>query len=182
MATSGQIRVPNVGPFIQGEEDGDILVWNNTTKQWELGSASGLPDGDYIGQPLAWDESGWIGRTSIEVAQVSGHGTPPFGDPNLLLQSAGGNVTVESTAGSVAVQAGDTYSTWNASGLEFRVFLGGDTAVQIRDNAGQKFRIFDNDPPTTGRVSITGATTQEALDQVIAALVAWGWATDDRVP
>jgi hypothetical protein len=39
--TPGTLRVPPSGDFIEGDADGQTLIWNNTLKRWEPGTSGG---------------------------------------------------------------------------------------------------------------------------------------------
>lgn len=76
-----------------------------TVQLQEVGDGTVLPDGDYVGEPLVWDEAGWAGSSLVRVEQVAAV------DSDQALSVTGGSlVQVESNAGGV-VLVGDATST-----------------------------------------------------------------------
>lgn len=165
------LRQASSGEILSGENDGDVLVWNAAAGEWESGEpGTALPDGTYAGEPLAWDGAAWIASPIIAVQSIGAQ--DPFAGVSidasagaLTLNGAGSSVTIAGTGPQMAALAGTTLA----------LLVDGVQRFQADDTG----LAFFGEPPVA-RPSITGATTQNQVDSIVAALVALGLVTDDR--
>jgi hypothetical protein len=146
------------------------------------GGGTTLPDGEYSGEPLVWDGAAWVPSNGVAVESIQAV-TP------------GENLSIVQLTNLNIVAAGDVFfrgrapdpqaSTLSMNGggivLEARapgvVRIEQDASLRVRTDAtGLGF--FDALP--VGVQSITGALPQDQIDSIVAALVAFGLATDDR--
>jgi hypothetical protein len=142
--------------------------------------AGSIPAGSYVGQPSYWDGAAWAPLV--------------IGDPLFLTQlrcpaDESLNLGAFGSGGSVNVGAGDfsTYKVGFAAGPNGFIVgvLESGIALQVQasgyDTGGGGvpcIGMFGATP--VPRQSITGATTQDQVDSLVAALVAFGLVSDDR--
>lgn len=146
-----------------------------------------LPPGDYDGQPLVWSGEGqaWLGGPGIVVTAVTAPPTDNLaitGGENGVDISAVGTGTVQmiGPGNSVTLSAGQTSIA--ASSLQ-RLFLAVDgSPIFDANSAGAGGISFLGKSPTVGVQSVAGATSQEQIDSLVAALAAFGLCSDDRDP
>lgn len=136
-----------------------------------------LPDGAYYGQPLCWDGSAWVPFFEVRVgAVVSKDGSSaniPFPD------ATPGFPTVcqwfVESANIMQVERD------NVAFLRRVTFIGetiNPLVLEAPDAGAPRAGFFGATPVAVQ--SITGATTQDQVDSLVAALVAFGMVTDDR--
>jgi len=140
-----------------------------------VGLPEGLPNGTFDGEPLVWDAgtTSWVPRASVTVDSIDAQDVAGPGSSLLLLR---GRTVIDRED---ALQVG--YLAGSATHI-FYALVGGATALKYEADdatATLKLRFYDNGTPAA-RPSITGATPTDALESVIAALVALGLVTDDR--
>jgi hypothetical protein len=148
----------------------------NEVPEGEGEGGGGLPAGSYVGQPVSWNGVEWVPSSTLLVDQISdvnGDGSTLQLGPTASLQS-GEQV-------SISVANGASYSL-NLSNHSFGSRNGAGFVVAIlrMDLVSDVPRMgFFGDAPAA-RPSISGVTTQQQLDSLIAALASLGLVTDAR--
>jgi hypothetical protein len=187
------------GPIIEGQEDGDSLIWDAQLQQWFPGEGSALPDGEFVGQPLSWDGTGWVPLPDDESLRVSFIGAPP-GLPLLQIRvehptEAYAELSAIGTNSRVVINAADGGTIdlfadhptsgigFNATGaagtMIFTVGTGGVPVLTLQ-RIGADSCVGFCGANAVPRQTITGATEQEQLDSIVNALVAFGLCEDGR--
>jgi hypothetical protein len=182
----------DAGKVVVVNEEGDNFIFVPPEEVFDGGGS--LPPGTYAGQPAAWNGAAWAPTSSLKVDQIQSRngfelGLSALNEDGVGISGLGlGPNAVLSADGTVSVYtgAGGIYQT--APGLEpvqhyFGSYVEPPTNVVVNLRMGAAV-----DDPTIGflgaapvtRRSITGTTTQEQVDSIVAALVALGLATDDR--
>lgn len=165
------LRQASSGQILEGENDGDVLVWNEADGEWEPGAGgTSLPDGTYAGEPLAWDGAAWIASNVIAVQSVAAQ--DPFA-----------GMSIDASAGALTLNGAGSSVTIAGTGPQMAALAGTELALLV--DGVQRFRANDTGLAFFGeapvaRQSITGATAQLQIDSLVAAGVALGLWTDDR--
>jgi hypothetical protein len=117
------------------------------------GGGTVLPDGDYIGEPLVWDEAGWAGSEFVRFSDLkSPDGTGAF------LASEFSNFAIEpSNEFSVNANTGASTLVMNASAFAAR----GDV-VQIAENSAINFLTLTSSTWDGAGVSVSLGSTSGA--------------------
>lgn len=69
------LRQGSSGAIFEGAEDGDTLVWNAATGEWDAGSGgAGIAPGSYDGQPVKWDGAAYVPLTLGSLLSFNGFG------------------------------------------------------------------------------------------------------------
>lgn len=189
------------GTIIEGAEDGDILIWDESLQQWFPGPGGGtdLPEGDYDGQPLEWTGSEWFPLTAGDPLRFTGIELPPdtsafqividhpteaycemraVGDSSRVILNAVGGGTVD--VFSDHPTSGVTLKANGATGtITLRVGESDLQALTVGFDGAAIVSGFFGATPVT-RPIITGATEQEQIDSLVDALVALGLVEDGR--
>lgn len=156
------------------------------------GAPASIPPGSYVGQPVQWDGSAYVPLSpGLGLALLALQGVPGFGQ--LTIQGDGGLVLASQS--SIALDGDSVYVETGAANYAMATFPDragghvfrtvGDDGATFAENLRMGSAGLD---PTIGflgaapvtRPSITGASTQDQLDSLVAALVALGLVTDDR--
>lgn len=209
------LKQASSGKIIEGNNDGDALVWNATTREWEPGSGGGsIPDGSYDGQPIKWDGASYVPLPLGNSLFCAGVGFPAdSGYVGLFISpdpSGGCFLTAPVDTGTISLQADGPNGTLNLASTTLSVFQAGSGGmVSLRvlpgarielttehlffvDESGEDIEVlrmanigaapglgvFGAEP--VGIRSITGATAQQQIDSIVAALVTLGFAADNR--
>ena len=165
------LRQASSGAILEGESDGDVLVWDAAAGEWNAGAVPAeLPDGTYPGEPLAWDGSTWIASPIIAVQGIS---------PS----DAFAGVSVDASAGALVLTGAGSSVSLAGTGPQMVALAGTTLSLQVdgvprlaADGVGLAF--FGVAP--VARPSITGVTAQEQIDSLVSALAVLGLVTDDR--
>lgn len=179
--------------------DGQFAQWDETLNQWifvDGGGGTTLPDGDYPGQPLVWDGAAWVQLEpglpaalnfvegfvgpdseylelrSDAAALTDGTRLRLQNDVAVLEGFVGGETLV-----SLAVDPEDSAIRLEAvsPGAGFT-----RTIFEIVCAAGIELQVGFFGAPPAPQQSITGASTQEQVDSIVSALVAFGLVVDNR--
>jgi hypothetical protein len=173
-------------------------------------NATGIPDGSYVGQPVYWDGETYeplpldlpLIFSSIETPDGFRIRAPRF----VSVVATDLSIEIECTNGSIAATAGQDFTLNVASGTSLMTatvsgMVMRSPVVQLTTTSALDFltiapsSIFMSTPgemlfdsatlgffaqTPTPRPTVTGATTQDQVDSVIAALVALGLVIDGR--
>lgn len=141
--------------------------------------AGSLTPGSYVNQPLVWDGAAWIPCAGAAAAQQF------TGEDNTV------NISLPTPVGGFPTVCSWTVETANVLQVE-RDNVTGLNRVQVVQRQASlwpaMFEAYDVGNPRAGflgavpvvQQSITGLTTQDQVDSLVAALVAFGFVTDDR--
>lgn len=126
---------------------------SRTVKLQEVSSGTTLPDGTYVGQPLTWDGSAWLGTSFVAVESVqapvdatgllsvSGSGVSA-GSSGVLINATSGQTVQIQTNAIQRFEAGDSYASLVAT----------DSSVSVND-------VGEIDISTPGAVNISGSSS-----------------------
>lgn len=165
--------------------DGDFAHWDEAANAWVFGPAGGsLPNGSFERQTLCWDGvSSWIptppggtllacdGMTSVDPstsALILGVGAAAITGPRAQMSDAPfGNANIRTEPDGFRLSFSDG-TLIEISGTVDGVLVQCDAVAFLGAAAPVPIQ------------SITGATTQQQVDSLVAALVAFGLVSDDR--
>lgn len=181
------LRQGATGAILEGENDGDTLRWNATTASWDAGEpGTTLPDGEYAGQPLTWDgASEWVPNNSVVVDAIASNPlsqlTIAAGENGLQVSTGGvSSAIIQGGGGAQNLTLAETQANLAVSALARLVLTVNGSPVFDANDAGAGGIAFLGKVGCVGVQSITGATEQEQINSLVAALVAFGLASDDR--
>lgn len=168
----------------------------------EVGTIAG-GDGDYTGQPLHWDGDDWsklpLGQPLVfSLIRIEGE----FQAQGLDVSSNGSFLILAPTVAAldnnfngearVSVTGGGNFFAYPLGYTGITVPANSTSFIGAQDSGGLQvfnaaFGLIADEAaagflgaPLVTRQSITGATTQDQVDSLVAALVAFGLVTDDR--
>lgn len=137
-----------------------------------------LPDGEYDGEPFVWNGVEWGPQNIVRVQAIQ---APGAGDG---IQIAADHVEfIVTNDWTVQSNASSNFIVLDTTGM--LLFADAGQTIGVVIDGLDRFRAdatgigFLGAAPVA-RQSITGATEQQQIDSIVAALVALGLATDDR--
>lgn len=178
------LRQGSSGEIVEGDNDGDVLVWNATDRLWDPGAAGGsIAPGSYDGQPVKWNGAEYVplapGGDALKLDRIESIDSPSsaisIGVGGVTVQGETAQLSDNLTNASVLATNDRFQAAFNDGVAPSVTVVGNADGLQLGASA---LGFFQAAP--VARPSITGATVQEQIDSLVSALVALGLVSDDR--
>lgn len=171
----------DAGKFVMVNAEGNNFIFV-APEELPGGGGTTLPDGTYDGQPLMWEDGQW--QPVLPGNWLRIWGIREVDDFTALTvrseNSSGLMLDCRHPSGRVTVQA---VGSLHGSSLEvtpdgLAMFMFDNYLMQAYYSGEPRLAFFGANP--IARQAITGATTQDQIDSLVAALVGLGLVTDGR--